>query len=56
MFAVEIRIIDPISKVWLMLRDGEMKWFDTYVEAISYVAGYNSACSPDREAVFVPAH
>lgn len=53
MFQVEIRTIDPISKGML---SRELKWFDTYAEATSYVAGYNSACSADKEAWFVPFH
>ena len=55
MFAVEIRTIDPISKV-MVSPIREMKWFDTYVEAISYAEGYNSNCSADKEALFVPVH
>ena len=56
MFAVEIRTIDPISKVMIVSGEREYKWFDTYVEAISYAEGYNSNCPADKEALFVPVH
>jgi hypothetical protein len=56
MFAVEIRTIDPISKVMVALGERGYKWFDTYVEAIAFVDVYNSDCPADKEALFVPVH
>jgi hypothetical protein len=53
MYQVEIRTIDPISKGML---SRELKWFDTYAEATSFVEGYNTTCPPDKEAIWVPFH
>ena len=52
MFQVEIRNLDPKSKEVL---SREIKWFNTYVEATSYVEGFNSFAQ-DKEAIFVPFH
>jgi hypothetical protein len=47
MFQVEIR--DPASA-------REIQWFDTYVQAQSFVTDFNQSATNGRMAVFVPFH